>query len=41
MTKETSITVYMTDEEKKKVKKEAKKLGISISAYVKVKLFSK
>jgi len=33
--------VYLTEEEKKKVEEEAKKLGISVSAYIKVKLFSK
>jgi predicted DNA binding CopG/RHH family protein len=41
MTKETSITIYLTEEEKKRIKREATKLGISVSAYVKVKLFSK
>jgi len=35
------IHTYMTEEEKKKVESEAKKLGISVSAYIKVKLFSK
>lgn len=41
MTKETSITIYLTKEEKRRIEREAKRLGISVSAYVKVKLFSK
>jgi hypothetical protein len=35
------VHVYLSEEEKKKIEEEAKKLGISISAYIKVKLFSK
>ena len=34
------VHVYLTEEEKKRVEQEASKLGISVSAYIKVKLFS-
>lgn len=34
------VHVYLTDAEKARVEKEAKRLGISVSAYIKVKLFS-
>lgn len=34
------VHVYLTKEEKKRIEKEAGKLGISVSAYIKVKLFS-
>jgi len=34
------VHVYLSDEEKKRVEEAAKKLGISVSAYIKVKLFS-
>ena len=37
----TVIHVYLTAGEKRKVEEEAKKLGISLSSYIKVKLFSK
>jgi hypothetical protein len=33
------VHVYLTDEEKERIEEEAKKLGISVSAYIKVKLF--
>ena len=35
------VHVYLSTEEKKKIEEEAKKLGISLSSYIKVKLFSK
>ena len=35
------VHVYLDSAEKEKVEKEAKKLGISLSSYIKVKLFSK
>jgi ACT domain-containing protein len=35
------VHVYLSNEEKKKIEEEAKKLGISVSAYIKVKLFSR
>ena len=34
------VHVYVTYEEKKRIEEEANKLGISVSAYIKVKLFS-
>lgn len=34
------VHVYLTNEEKSRVVGKAKKLGISVSAYIKVKLFS-
>ena len=34
------VHVYLTDEEKKRIENEASKLGISVSSYIKVKLFS-
>jgi hypothetical protein len=34
------VHVYLSRDEKLKIEKEAKKLGISVSAYIKVKLFS-
>ena len=37
--KKQMVHVYLTDEEKKKVEEAAKKLGISTSSYIKVKLF--
>jgi len=39
--KRLMVHVYITPEEKKKIEEEAKKLGISVSSYIKVKLFSK
>jgi hypothetical protein len=35
------VHVYLSDIEKSRIEKEAKKLGISVSAYIKVKLFMK
>ncbi|MBI2651503.1 hypothetical protein HYX01_03460 [Candidatus Woesearchaeota archaeon] len=34
------VHVYLTDAEKARIEESAKKLGISVSAYIKVKLFS-
>ena len=34
------VHVYLTEEEKSRVEEAAGKLGISVSAYIKVKLFS-
>ena len=34
------VHVYLTKEEKKRIEEAAKKLGISVSAYIKVNLFS-
>lgn len=34
------VHVYVTSDEKKRIEEEANKLGISVSAYLKVKLFS-
>lgn len=39
-TKKLMVHVYLSEEEKKRVEDEAKKLGISVSAYIKVRLFS-
>ena len=39
-TNKNMVHVYLSDEEKKRVEDNAKKLGISVSAYIKVKLFS-
>jgi len=39
-TEKNMVHVYLDDVEKKKVEKSAKKLGISVSSYIKVKLFS-
>lgn len=39
--KREMVHVYLTPEEKAKTEAEAKKLGISLSSYIKVKLFSK
>ena len=33
------VHVYLSKEEKVRVEKEARKLGISVSSYIKVKLF--
>jgi len=35
------VHVYLTQEEKKRIEEQASKLGISVSAYIKVKLFQK
>ena len=40
-TNKRMVHVYLSKEEKEKIEKEAKKLGISVSAYIKVKLFSR
>ena len=34
------VHVYLTGEEKKRIEESAQKLGISVSSYIKVKLFS-
>jgi len=34
------VHVYLTEQEKKRVEESAGKIGISVSAYIKVKLFS-
>ena len=39
--KKLMVHVYLSKEEKKRIEEEAKKIGISISSYIKVKLFSK
>jgi len=38
-TKKNMVHVYLSDAEKTRIEKEAKKLGISVSAYIKIKLF--
>ena len=38
--KRVMVHVYLTKEEKKRIEESASKLGISVSAYIKVKLFS-
>jgi len=38
--KRVMVHVYLTVKEKERVEEEAGKLGISVSAYIKVKLFS-
>ena len=37
--KRLMVHVYLTEEEKKRIEEAANKLGISVSAYIKVKLF--
>jgi len=39
--KRLMVHVYLTKEEKKRIEEEARDLGISLSAYIKVRLFSK
>jgi hypothetical protein len=39
-TNKKMVHVYLSSEEKVKVEEAAKKLGISVSSYMKVKLFS-
>jgi hypothetical protein len=39
-TNKKMVHVYLSSEEKLKVEEAAKKLGISVSSYMKVKLFS-
>ena len=34
------VHVYLTEQEKKRVEESAGKIGISVSAYIKIKLFS-
>ena len=38
--KRLMVHVYLTGEEKKRIEEEARKLGISVSAYIKVKMFT-
>ena len=38
--KRVMVHVYLTDEEKKRIEEAAGKLGIPVSSYIKVKLFS-
>ena len=38
--KRVMVHVYLTEEEKKRIEELAGKLGISVSSYIKVKLFS-
>ena len=38
--KRMMVHVYLTKEEKNKIEEKAKELGISVSSYIKVKLFS-
>ena len=40
-TNKLMVHVYLSKEEKEKIAKEAKALGISVSAYIKVRLFYK
>lgn len=40
-TKRMMVHVYLTEEEKKNVEAKAKELGISLSSYIKVKLFTR
>jgi len=35
------VHVYLTEEEKKRIEQDASKIGISVSSYIKVKLFTK
>ena len=39
--KRLMVHVYLKEEEKKRIEEQASKLGISVSAYIKVKLFQK
>ncbi len=39
MTDKLMVHVYLSAKEKKRVEEEAAKLGISVSSYIKVKLF--
>lgn len=39
--KREMVHVYLTPEEKSKIEKSSRELGISLSSYIKVKLFSK
>ena len=39
-TNKLMVHVYLSKEEKKRIEEKAKELGISVSAYIKVKLFS-
>ncbi|MDO8740868.1 MAG: hypothetical protein Q7J54_04840 [Candidatus Woesearchaeota archaeon] len=40
-TRNNMVHVYLNDHEKAAIEEEAKKLGISVSSYIKIKLFSK
>jgi hypothetical protein len=37
--KKVMVHVYLTPEEKKRIEEKAEEIGISVSAYIKVKLF--
>jgi predicted HicB family RNase H-like nuclease len=39
--KKLMVHVYLSPQEKERIEEEAKKLGISLSSYIKVKLFSR
>ena len=39
--KRLMVHVYLTDEEKQRIEIEAQSLGISVSSYIKIKLFMK
>jgi hypothetical protein len=40
-TEKLMVHVYLSDKEKAQVEEEASSLGISVSSYIKVKLFNK
>lgn len=37
--KKLMVHVYLTEEEKRRIEEKAREIGISVSAYIKVKLF--
>ena len=39
--KKLMVHVYLTSQEKHRIEEEANKIGISVSSYIKVKLFKK
>ena len=39
--KKLMVHVYLTEEEKKRIEEQSNKLGISLSSYIKIKIFSK
>jgi|TARA_Y100000310_G_C20494052_1_gene720655 predicted HicB family RNase H-like nuclease len=39
--KRLMVHVYLTDEEKKRIALQAQQIGISVSSYIKIKLFMK
>ena len=39
--KRMMVHVYLTDEEKKRIALQAQQIGISVSSYIKIKLFMK